>query len=166
MQAKLRKKIRAGSVPLSLALLLALATTGAMAADRVSPDKPQIKVEIRVIVASNSGRGTDDGIRDLIPEISRLGFTRSELFDRMNVYMTLGTRSAVQVPVKRWLNVEATSITPRADKKDEIRLVLQVEQPPRFETTLTIVDGGTLLLGGPTYEDANILLAVTASTVK
>jgi hypothetical protein len=121
----------------------------------VSAFAAQVRLDIKVIYATNSSVGIDAKLKKLAREFSSLKFTSYELKDESTLVLDVGTAGRMQLPTKDWL-----MLRPREIVDDKLRLDLEIEKM-KLKTTSTIARDGTLAIGGPAYKDGTLIIAIT-----
>jgi hypothetical protein len=92
----------------------------------------------------------------MVKSFPKLGFNAYELKDEATLQLELGSAGRIQLPNREWMSVRAKQLTPDG----KLRLELAVEEL-KFKTTVTITEGATLAVGGPSFGDGALILAIT-----
>ncbi len=114
-----------------------------------------VELELRVIHAHNNNKTVDSKLDDLKKHLAKLSFTGYALKDEAIFSLELATAGRMQLPNKEWMVIRPETM----DADGKLRLELSVEKL-KFKTTVTIAPGGTLVVGGPSFENGALILAV------
>ncbi len=118
------------------------------------------RLEVRIILASNSDRGFDPRLLDLKTDLLALNYISFELLDTVGLSLKPGEKGTVEIPGGRVLELTPTQFRQR---KIGITAGLVEKEHSLLKTTFRIENHGTVFLGGPAYEAGFLVLAVTAS---
>ena len=117
-------------------------------------------IEVRIILASNADKGTDSRLLDLTKDLQTLNYMSFEQLDTVGLSLKKGRTGKVSLPGGRVME-----LTPEAFEKGKVNLQVKIlEKGSSILTTrLRIVNHGTVLLGGPSYNLGFLVLALTAN---
>jgi len=115
-----------------------------------------VRLDVKVIYATNKTVGVDPKLKKLAREFSSLKFTGYELKDESTLVLELGSSGRVQLPTKDWLTVRPRELV----DDGKLRIDLEIEKI-KLKTTSTIARDGTLAIGGPAFEDGTLILVIT-----
>lgn len=133
------------------ALCGALAAWGIGASAQAAPVLP---LDIKIIYAHNDNREVDPRIATLVKDFGALKFTGYQLKDQTTVRLELEQAGRLRLPSGSWMTLTAFEVS-----DEKARLELEVKEL-KFKTTVTLIKGATLAVGGPPYENGALILAV------
>jgi hypothetical protein len=132
----------------ALLVLFTLASSNALAAPS--------DLKVRVIRASNTGKGVDAKLADLAKELAALKFDTLELADEASFKLEVGAQGRMQMPGKEWMTVKSESVAPDG----KLRLAIAVEKL-EFKAVVAVDAGATVAVRGPDFQGAPLILVVT-----
>ncbi|MBM4279385.1 MAG: hypothetical protein FJ137_01020 [Deltaproteobacteria bacterium] len=186
--AGLRAARRASSIPLAILVVAVAVAAPSRAAPSSPPATPpapatasstpagaeRYVVELRVIEGSREGSGEVDArLGALSRDLKSLPFRTFKLKDAHTSVVGDGERVGLEIPgaalqqkpdkkARRFLVVSAHGRQPGG----KLRFTLGIEAL-KFETLVSVPDGGTIIVGGPRGDNGNaVLFAFTARTQK
>jgi len=115
-----------------------------------------VELDVKIIRAHNRGKELDAKLQALAPELAKRGSTGYTLEDEAVLGLELGSVGRLQLAGAAWLVVKP--LVRDADGKLELELSID---ELKFETTVAIAPGATLVVGGPAYEGGELLVAVS-----
>ncbi|MBN2289974.1 MAG: hypothetical protein JXQ83_11630 [Candidatus Glassbacteria bacterium] len=141
---------------LHLALPLALlAGTGQLAAQ-------QFTITVRQVAADNSGGGVDPELADVKKDLGSLNYNTFRLKKTVKIQCGLAEEKTLEL-----LGDNRLTLQPQGYQDGRIRLKVKLSPADSkdrgMDTVLRIPDGGTFLIGGPSYGEGVLILAFTAS---
>jgi len=151
--------IRPGSLAFLIIAISAFGTPGfsyAQAAPR------HIFVYIDTVLAADTNEGVDKRLAPMLPKLHGLfSFTTYSLVNHQDGETECGKMIAFTIPGGKILHVQ-----PRAVDGDMIamEIVLFDGTRPMMTTDLKLKDNGTLIVGGPRYEQGMMFMSIGAST--
>src|SRR5712692_3556498 len=151
--------IRPGSLAFLIIAISAFGTPGfsyAQAAPR------HIFVYIDTVLAADTNEGVDKRLAPMLPKLHGLfSFTTYSLVSHQDGETECGKMIAFTIPGGKILHVQ-----PRAVDGDMIamEIVLFDGTRPMMTTDLKLKDNGTLIVGGPRYEQGMLIISIGAST--
>jgi len=151
--------LRPGSLTLLIIALTAFATPGLPYAQTASK---QIYVYIDSVMAADTNEGADPRLAPMIPKLHGLfGFSTYNLIGHNEGQTDCGKMIAFTLPGGKILHVQ-----PRAVDGDMIamEIVLFDGTRPMMTTDLKLKNNGTLIVGGPRYEQGMMIISIAAST--
>ncbi len=141
---------------LTLALIGALfvfITPQLVLADAKEPEK--VEVRVHIIHASNEGTKVDASLEDLRRQLDAFSFSSFRLLGMESLTLAFGEQGSISLPGERELTV-----LPR-DRDAKRRLRLRLTIGDIIDTSYTIAEGASLIIGGPRHEGGHLILAVT-----
>lgn len=149
--------------PGSLAFLITALTAFAMPGPACAQTGPsQVNVYIDSVMAADTNAGTDPRLAPLGPKLHSLfGFSTYSLIGHSEGQANFGKMIAFVLPGGKILHVE-----PHAVDGDMIamEIVLFDGTRPMMTTDLKLRNNGTLIVGGPRYEQGMMIISIGAST--
>jgi hypothetical protein len=117
-------------------------------------------IEVRVILASNSDEGFDPRLLDLKKDLLSLNYMSFQLLDNLGLAVDRGTTGKIRIPGGR-----SMELTPTDFEKGKINMNVKIlEKGASLLTTrIRIENHGTVILGGPPFQQGFLVLAVTAN---
>jgi hypothetical protein len=151
---------RSGSLALALVVVLAFIVPGLSSAQR----RPQtIDVHVDSVLATDTNEGVDERLGGAMAHQLRslFNYTTYRLVNHQDAQAACGKMIAFTLPGGRILHVQ-----PRAVDGDMIAMELVLFQGPRplMTTDLKLRNRGTLMVGGPRYQQGMLIISIGAST--
>ncbi|MFH1812001.1 MAG: hypothetical protein ABIJ09_24900 [Pseudomonadota bacterium] len=117
-------------------------------------------MEIRVISAQPGTATIDPALKSYQRDLQAMPYKSFKLLDAHSKTLRKGETVSMQFPGEsnRFMKVKANG-----QKDGKLSFSIAIDEL-RFRTSVRIPDNGTLIVGGPKYENGVILLAVTART--
>lgn len=149
-------------------LVIMLGTPLAVEAQPILPQQDSalraVEVTVGAIIANNSQEWLDHRVTAMNP-----GFNR--LFPYSSFRLLNEERQAVPWGGKVRLNISATRyvvVVPREIKNQRVLMRVRLIDGKRslLDTTVSLRDRGTLLVGGPSETDGVLILAIGAATIR
>jgi hypothetical protein len=142
-----------------LILLAALACIAAMPLG-AHADEGRVQVRITVIHASNDGEEVDPRLEELRRQLSAFNFTAYRVLDVHRRRLDFEEEATFSLPGDRTL-----TITPlQRDREGHLRVRLKLGD--LVDTTYSIAEGATLIVGGPRHAGGHLVLAVSQKAVR
>lgn len=146
-----------GSLSFLIIAITAFGTPGfsyAQAAPR------RVYISIDTVLAADTNEGVDKRLVPMLPKLRLFGFTTYSLVNQQEGETECGKMIAFMIPTGKILHVQ-----PRAVVGDMIamEIVLFDGTRPMMTTDLKLQNNGTLILGGPRYEQGMMLMIFSAS---
>ena len=149
--------------PGSLAfLIIAITAFGTPSLPYAQMGPKQVTVYIDSVMAADTNEGTDPRLAPLGPKLRGLfGFSTYNLIGHNEGQTDCGKMMAFALPGGHMLHVQ-----PRAIDGDMIamEIVLFDGTRPIMTTDLKLKNNGTLIVGGPRYEQGMMIISIGAST--
>ena len=117
-----------------------------------------VRLDVKVILAQPSGSFVDPKLKELVQEFSSLKFSSYSLKDEATFRLDMHSTGRMQLPNGKWMNIIPKEILPDG----KLRLDLAVEEL-KFKTQVAIAQDATLAVGGPSFEDGSLILAIRRS---
>jgi hypothetical protein len=130
---------------------------------QVRPRHPAVEVRIGAIAASQSGNAFDHRLASLRRSFDSLfQYSSYQLIREARRRVKWRREAEFHLPGGRYLIV-----MPREYKEGRVSLHVMLLERSRtlVNTSLSIRDQGTFLLGGPNYKDGVLIIAIGAGTV-
>lgn len=119
-----------------------------------------VKVEVSVIHASNRDNFVDPRLEDLKRQLSAFNFTSYRLLDTHSLNLRFNTTGSITLPGDR-----VVTVTPKSRDEDG-RLRLRLTLGDAIDTTYSISEGASLIIGGPRHDGGHLILAVTQTAAR
>lgn len=149
--------------PGSLAfLIIAITAFGVQSIAYAQKAPRQVTVYIDSVMAADTNEGTDPRLGPMNQKLRRLfGFSTYNLIGHNEGQTSCGKMIAFTLPGGKILHVQ-----PRAIDGDMIamEIVLFDGTRPMMTTDLKLKNNGTLIVGGPRYEQGMMIISIGAST--
>lgn len=155
---------RPGSLILAIAVTVAFGLTGrGSAQERAAGDHPRpVSVYVDSVLAADTNEGMDARLAPLGKKLQGLfSFTTYSLVSHQDGQTECGKMIAFMLPGGKILHIQ-----PRAIDGDMIamEIVLFDGTRPMMTTDLKLKNKGTLIVGGPRYEQGMLIISIGAST--
>ncbi len=125
-----------------------------------SPAFSQIQVRVRMIEASNRGSTVDPSLRDVHNELGSLfNFTSYRLL--RDQHMSLTDRRPIDISPQREFSLEIFLLN-QTRNMGEFRIRVRKDRKEILNTQVRLMEGRTVVIGGPKYGDGTIILAISA----
>jgi hypothetical protein len=151
--------IRPGSLTFLIVAITAFGTPGFSCAQ---PAPKHVFVYIDTVMAADTQEGVDPRVKPMLPKLRGLfSFTTYSMINSQEGDTECGKMIAFTIPGGKILHVQ-----PRAVDGDMIamEIVLFDGTRPMMTTDLKLKNGGTLIVGGPRYEQGMMFMSIGAST--
>ena len=151
--------LRPGSLTL---LIIAITAFGTPGLGYAQAGPKQVTVYIDSVMAADTNEGTDPRLAPMGKKLQGLfGFSTYSLIGHNEGQTDCGKMIAFQLPGGKILHVQ-----PRAIDGDMIamEIVLFDGTRPLMTTDLKLKNNGTLIVGGPRYEQGMMIISIGAST--
>lgn len=134
-----------------------------LTAATVNPHSGGVEVRIGAVLASNSGQEFDQRLASMQRQFTTLfAYSSYRLVKEQRQQVLWGERVAFDIPGGRYVVV-----TPKEFKNDRVlmKVVLIEGTRPIVDTSLSLRDHATFLVGGPRSHDGVIILSIGADTL-
>jgi hypothetical protein len=151
--------LRPGSIAFLIIAITAFGMQGVASAQKAPK---RVTVYIDSVMAADTNEGTDPRLAPMGPKLRGLfGFTTYNLIGHDEGQTECGKMIAFTLPGGKILHVQ-----PRAIDGDMIamEIVLFDGTRPMMTTDLKLRNNGTLIVGGPRYEQGMMIISIGAST--
>jgi hypothetical protein len=143
-------------------LIVAIAAFGTPGFSYAQTAPRQVTVYVDTVLAADTHEGVDKRLIPMLPKLHGLfSFTTYSLVNHQEGPTECGKMIAFQIPGGKILHVQ-----PRAVDGDMIamEIVLFDGTRPMMTTDLKLKNGGTLIVGGPRYEQGMMFMSIGASS--
>jgi hypothetical protein len=143
-------------------LIIATTAFGMAGVSHAQPGPKQVNVYIDSVMAADTNEGTDPRLAPMGQKLRGLfGFSTYSLIGHNEGQTDCGKMIAFTLPGGKILHVQ-----PRAIDGDMIamEIVLFDGTRPMMTTDLKLKNNGTLIVGGPRYEQGMMIISIGAST--
>src|ERR1700737_501795 len=154
--------LRPGSLSVLIIAISAFGTPGFSYAQVPQVGPKQVFVYIDTVLAADTKEGVDPRLVPMMPKIQGLfSFSTYSLVNHQEGETECGKMIAFTIPSGKILHIQ-----PRAVDGDMIamEIVLFDGTRPMMTTDLKLKDKGTLIVGGPRYEQGMMFMSIGAST--
>ena len=126
-------------------------------------DAQEFTITLHQIAADNSGGGMDAELKDIKKDLERLNYNTFRLEKTDKIKCEPGEEITLELLGENRLVIE-----PQGFQDDKIRLKVKLSPADSrdrlmMDGVVGIPDGGTFLIGGPSYGKGVLILAFTAS---
>lgn len=145
----------------SLSAPLCAQETGDM---QVSGSEAAVEVRVGAVIASNSGKEFDRRLASLHQQFDSLfPYSSYRLVMEEKRRIAWGGKAGFDIPGGRYVMV-----VPREFKNDRVSMKVTVIEGARsiIDTTLSLPDHGTFLLGGPRHANGVLIVAIGADRIR
>ena len=143
-------------------LIIAITAFGQVGGTYAKPAPKQVNVYVDSVMAADTNEGTDPRLGGMDKRLRGLfGFSTYSLIGHNEGQTDCGKMIAFTLPGGKILHVQ-----PRAIDDDMIamEIVLFDGTRPMMTTDLKLKNNGTLIVGGPRYEQGMMIISIGAST--
>jgi hypothetical protein len=154
--------LRPGSLPFLIIAITSFGTLGISYGQEAPRPVKQVYVYIDSVMAADTNEGTDPRLAPMGKKLQGLfGFSTYSLIGHDEGETNCGKMIAFTLPGGKILHVQ-----PRAIDGDMIamEIVLFDGTRPMMTTDLKLKNNGTLIVGGPRYEQGMMIISIGAST--
>lgn len=123
--------------------------------------EPVCRIRVNTILAARNDQGVDPALRAHIGELqSMFAFTSYRLLGSQGLNLKIGQSGTLDLPGERRLK-----ITPRTIQGDRAEIALEMTRRKRtvFQTQIQLLNRGSLFVGGPEYQDGNLIFQISSS---
>lgn len=119
----------------------------------------RVKIGVDLIYASNQNRPTESSLSYLKNQLQTFNFSSYSLLQRKGLTLSTGQSGKLSLPGGRFLSLELEEV-----KGARAKLLVKVSDRSRqlLSTMFSISPGQTVLVGGPTYQDGSLIIAIKA----
>lgn len=137
-------------------LLLAVVLFGAAAAWGQSA----VNLNVQVIHASHTGKVVDPALAKIRSQLGSFKYTNYALLDTRLFSTAIGAKHALLLPGGKTLD-----LYPYGVSGGSLELLVTITDGAKrvLDTTFRLSNGGTILVGGPTYGDGVLIVAISGS---
>jgi hypothetical protein len=124
-----------------------------------------VQIVVYLIEASNGNPGVDPRIRGIVDQFEgAFRYSTYKLLSKIPMDLPVGSEEKLAVPDQRELSLSVQGFENR-----RVRLKVKIVEKPKSDrprevlnTEFRIVEGGTILIGGYSYRDGKLILAISA----
>ena len=141
--------------------MVALLTPALIAVPSPSLAKDSCRISVDTILASRQGSGVDPQLQRHIRELqSMFNYTSYRLLSSKALDLIEGQSGQVALPDARQL-----TITPQKIRGSRADIALQMTKGGRsvFQTQIQLLNHGSLFVGGPKYQNGNLIFKISGS---
>ena len=137
------------------ALVLAAITVSAPARSQSS-----VSLTVQVIHASNAGTSVDPALAKIRAQLGSMKYSSYKLLETRPFSTALGAKHAMPLPGGRTLDLYPFGLS-----GGSLELLVTINDGSKrlLDTTFRLSNNGTILVGGPTYGDGVLLVAISGS---
>jgi hypothetical protein len=136
-------------------LLLAAITVSAPARSQSS-----VSLTVQVIHASNAGTSVDPALAKIRAQLGSMKYSSYKLLETRPFSTALGAKHAMPLPGGRTLDLYPFGLS-----GGSLELLVTITDGSKrlLDTTFRLSNNGTILVGGPAYNDGVLLVAISSS---
>jgi hypothetical protein len=119
------------------------------------------RISVDTILASRNGAVVDPQLKRHISELqSMFNYTSYRLLSSESLNLIVGQSGMVSLPGDRRLK-----ITPHKIRGSRAEIALQMMKQKRtvFQTQIQLLNRGSLFVGGPTYQNGNLIFKISSA---
>ena len=151
--------LRSGKFPLLLAVLCALALPRVATAQQMRPQIVIVRVDS--VLAADTNQGIDPQLGPMGPRLHKMfRYTTYQLVSEQNGRTEMGKMIEFTMPGGRILHIEPRSID---GNMIAMEVLLFQGEKPMLTTDLKLPDNGNLIVGGPHYEQGELIITIGAN---
>lgn len=118
------------------------------------------QITVEVIIASRNSTAVDQGLESLAREVTPvLNFKGFTLLKRSELTVAPSDQDEISIPGNRKVVFQLLGFS---EGKARVSVSILAKRSEIFKTILLLVDKGTVLIGGPPYEDGALLMRIGA----
>lgn len=142
--------------PAVIALLLLAAITASAPARSQS----SVNLTVQVIHASNAGTSVDPALAKIRAQLGSMKYSSYKLLETRPFSTALGAKHAMPLPGGRTLDLYPFGLS-----GGSLELLVTITDGSKrlLDTTFRLSNNGTILVGGPAYNDGVLLVAISGS---
>jgi hypothetical protein len=123
-----------------------------------------VELKVRIVYGHNRATALDPKLNDLFGLLKNLAYHAFELKQEDSLHLQVdGDEVSHTGPSGRHIVVTAKSYQ-KKKRQAQIRIELEIPEL-KFRTKASVMEGATLVIGGPKFEDGVLLFALTATTI-
>jgi len=131
-----------------------------MLAGPVWAERP-VHIVVQTVLASQGSQYLDPRLSDLIQELqSVFRYSSYRLLSQNPMDIRMGQTDMVSLPGNRVLKITPTKVT---GNRVELQLVISRKKKQIFQTTIQLLNHGSIIVGGPKYKDGFLLFNISTS---
>ena len=119
------------------------------------------RISVETILASRDGSGVDPQLRQHIGELqSMFNYTAYRLLSSEVLNLREGQSGKVSLPGNRQLTITPNKIH---GSRADIAMQMMKKRRPVFQTQIQLLNNGSLFVGGPQYQNGNLIFKISGS---
>ena len=123
--------------------------------------KDSCRISVETILASRDGSGVDPQLRQHIGELqSMFNYTAYRLLSSEVLNLREGQSGTVALPGSRQLTITPNKIQ---GSRADIAMQMMKKRRPVFQTQIQLLNNGSLFVGGPKYQNGNLIFKISGS---
>ena len=123
--------------------------------------KDRCRISVDTILASRSGSGVDGQLKPYVGELqSMFNYTSYRLLSSESLNLKAGQSGTVSLPGNRRLKITPHKIR---GKRADIALQMMKNKRTVFQTQIQLLNHGSLFVGGPKYQDGNLIFKISGA---
>jgi hypothetical protein len=123
--------------------------------------KESCRISVDTILAARNETVVDPQLKQHIGELqSMFNYTSYRLLGSEQLNLRTGQSGMVSLPGNRRLKITPNKIS---GKRAEIALQMMKQKRTVFQTQIQLLNRGTLFVGGPKYQDGNLIFKISSS---
>jgi len=119
----------------------------------------EVGIGVRVILASHEEKAMDTRLQDIQKNLDTLNYSSYQLLQERSFLLAQGQSGQLPLAGNKELYVKLLH-----EEGGTAEIAVEILQGGKgiFKTTAKLKEGGTLLIGGPKYEEGVLILAIAA----
>jgi hypothetical protein len=123
--------------------------------------KERCRISVDTILAARNDTVVDPQLKQHIGELqSMFNYTSYRLLGSEHLNLSAGQSGMVSLPGNRRLKITPNKIS---GKRAEIALQMMKQKRTVFQTQIQLLNRGTLFVGGPKYQNGNLIFKISSS---
>lgn len=123
--------------------------------------KDSCRISVETILASRDSSGIDPRLRQHIGELqSMFNYTAYRLLSSEVLNLREGQSGRVSLPGNRQLTITPNKIH---GSRADIAMQMMKKRRPVFQTQIQLLNNGSLFVGGPQYQNGNLIFKISGS---
>ncbi|WP_319410023.1 hypothetical protein [uncultured Desulfosarcina sp.] len=142
-------------------LVFAVLTLSCYSAPDTPLAKENCRISVETILAARNDNVVDPQLKRHIGELqSMFNYTSYRLLSSESLNLSVGQSGMVSLPGERRLKITPHKIQ---GNRADITLRMMKQKRTVFETQIQLLNRGSLFVGGPTYQNGNLIFKISSA---